>query len=304
MLAWRHAYQAPRRGHHYTAHAPAPCHPRCPPRSFLVGESQDALYVSFMGTKLPRDMATNANLFMEEVFLDAAMLSSGSSADFEDGGCGGGGGGGGSGVGAAGGRTLAAHRGFLARSRSIPIQSLYQEARSRGKRLVLCGEPLARGPACGTPSLLAVAACRGRRLPQLLLLTAGGMGARMEMPHRPHHATAVFCVQATAWAAPSPRSAPSSCCSTCPPTCTTPSGAPPACLPVLPCTTGRLDSLAAQFMPLIIVCPSHWQGPSPPLPLSPLAPHPLPLTLPLVLPAAAMALPPLPWATRPWPPQW
>jgi hypothetical protein len=30
---------------------------------YLLGESPDAIYVSFMGTKLPRDMATNANLF-------------------------------------------------------------------------------------------------------------------------------------------------------------------------------------------------------------------------------------------------
>lgn len=35
---------------------------------------------------------------------------------------------------------LLAHRGFLARARSIPIQQLYAEARARGKRLVLTGE--------------------------------------------------------------------------------------------------------------------------------------------------------------------
>lgn len=37
---------------------------------------------------------------------------------------------------------LLAHRGFLARARSIPIQQLYAEARARGKRLVLTGEQL------------------------------------------------------------------------------------------------------------------------------------------------------------------
>lgn len=30
---------------------------------YLVGESGDAMYVAFMGTKVPRDMVTNANLF-------------------------------------------------------------------------------------------------------------------------------------------------------------------------------------------------------------------------------------------------
>lgn len=95
---------------------------------FLLGESDDALYVSFMGTKLPRDMATNANLFQEEVVLDAAMLSSGASAEM--------------GEAPGAGRTLGAHRGFLARARSIPIHQLYREARARGKRLVLCGHSL------------------------------------------------------------------------------------------------------------------------------------------------------------------
>lgn len=65
--------------------------------------------------------------------LDAVMLASGASADIEAEA--------GASAGAAGGRTLAAHRGFLARARSIPIHQLYAEARARGKRLVLCGEP-------------------------------------------------------------------------------------------------------------------------------------------------------------------
>lgn len=69
-------------------------------------------------------------LLQEEVVLDAAMLSSGPSAEVGEGSAG---------TGVAGGRTLAAHRGFLLRARSIPIQQLYQEAQARGKRLVLCG---------------------------------------------------------------------------------------------------------------------------------------------------------------------
>jgi hypothetical protein len=35
----------------------------------------------------------------------------------------------------------AAHRGFLMRARSIPVEQLYFHARSQGKRLVLCGAP-------------------------------------------------------------------------------------------------------------------------------------------------------------------
>lgn len=75
--------------------------------------------------------------------LDAAMLSSGASADLAEGP--GGTTASGTAAGAAGGRTLAAHRGFLTRARSIPIHQLYQEARARGKRLVLCGERCGEG---------------------------------------------------------------------------------------------------------------------------------------------------------------
>lgn len=37
-----------------------PCLPAC---SFLMAESNDALFVAFMGTKRPRDIVTNVNLF-------------------------------------------------------------------------------------------------------------------------------------------------------------------------------------------------------------------------------------------------
>lgn len=57
---------------------------RCPPAlinswlacsnccRFLLGEGPDALYVAFMGTKLPRDMATNVNAF--QVCGECALL--------------------------------------------------------------------------------------------------------------------------------------------------------------------------------------------------------------------------------------
>lgn len=68
----------------------------------------------------------------EEVVLESGMLSNSSGAEISSS--------------PPGGRPpLLAHRGFLARARSIPIQQLYAEARARGKRLVLTGEWPAAG---------------------------------------------------------------------------------------------------------------------------------------------------------------
>ncbi len=65
----------------------------------------------------------------EEVVLESGMLSNSGGAEISSA--------------PPGGRPpLLAHRGFLARARSIPIQQLYAEARARGKRLVLTGEQL------------------------------------------------------------------------------------------------------------------------------------------------------------------
>jgi hypothetical protein len=109
--------------------------------SFLMAESADALFVAFMGTKRPRDMATNVNVWQDQILFDAA--ASGDAADA-------GGGAGGAGA------TPAAHRGFSARAKAIPIEALYHQARARGKRLVLCGERLMP---FFVASLLFIAAC-------------------------------------------------------------------------------------------------------------------------------------------------
>jgi alpha-beta hydrolase superfamily lysophospholipase len=69
----------------------------------------------------------------EEVVLDAAMLTGGASGHVLDSGAA---------AGTASRAQLAAHRGFLTRARGVPIDSLYREARARGKRLVLCGHSL------------------------------------------------------------------------------------------------------------------------------------------------------------------
>ena len=66
-----------------------------------------------MGTKSARDLLTNGHILMGPGWPDLA-------AD-------------------APGRAAAAHRGYLSRARSIPIEQLYAEARRRNKRLVLCG---------------------------------------------------------------------------------------------------------------------------------------------------------------------
>lgn len=68
------------------------------------------------------------DLPLQEVRLDAALLSTDEAESVA-----------GEGQGPATGQPPAAHRGFVTRARGIPIDALYQEARARGKRLVLCG---------------------------------------------------------------------------------------------------------------------------------------------------------------------
>ena len=80
---------------------------------FLLAESEDALWVAFMGTKSARDLLTNGHILMGLVWPELAADAPGGAA--------------------------AAHRGYLSRARSIPVEQLYAEARRRGKRLVLCG---------------------------------------------------------------------------------------------------------------------------------------------------------------------
>ena len=101
---------------------------------YAVGESDDAMYVAFMGTKMARDFLANAAMWQDEVQLDASVLSIDEAEVVL----------GGTGTEQASlqqqsGQIPAAHRGFLTRSRGIPIDALFHEAQRRGKRLVLCG---------------------------------------------------------------------------------------------------------------------------------------------------------------------
>ena len=106
--------------------------------SFLMAESPDALYVAFMGTKRPRDLVTNVNVYQDQILFDAASAGSGSPTSSMDGAADDGAVGPVP-AGAAGSAAPAAHRGFSSRAKAIPIEALYHQARAHGKRLVLCG---------------------------------------------------------------------------------------------------------------------------------------------------------------------
>ncbi|DBA88587.1 TPA: hypothetical protein ACH3X1_004236 [Trebouxia sp. C0004] len=84
---------------------------------YLLAEDNDALYVSFIGTKQRRDIMTNANIMQESLWpgLPTAV-------DSQD--------------------VPAAHTGFLNRARGVPIQELYKLAKKLKKRLVLTGHSL------------------------------------------------------------------------------------------------------------------------------------------------------------------
>lgn len=97
---------------------------------FVVGVGDDALYVAFMGTKLIIDYFTNAAWWAEAVEMDASMLASNEPEDLDLNG---------NDRNAIGQPLPAAHKGFLGRAKAIPVEALYQQARQRGKRLVLCG---------------------------------------------------------------------------------------------------------------------------------------------------------------------
>lgn len=183
--------------------------------------------------------------------LDAAMLSSGPSAEVGEGSAG---------AAVAGGRTLAAHRGFLARAGSIPVHQLYQEARARGKRLVLCGKAgwlcgvagWSAGWLAGGAGLRAAATAKGLVPPQEHVDPLARIGAAQEKQQRASQrqanqdarVPACAVLQATRWAARSPLFVRSACCSTCRQTCTTPSGAHPPCL--LDCSPDAWNDLPSK----------------------------------------------------------
>ena len=98
-------------------------------RSYLLAEGPGALYVAFIGTKQPRDLLADVNAVQAPLW-EAAAPAHGERAASNV-------------VDAAAAKRLPrCHRGFLTRARAIPIVHLYDEARRRRRRLVLCGHSL------------------------------------------------------------------------------------------------------------------------------------------------------------------
>lgn len=124
------------------------------PHRYLLAESGDTLFASFIGTKQYKDMITDANILQRALFHedngaddlqaedDAEALSStqggsangqvalklGSQST--------------NGKGKRFGQKPAAHRGFLTRAKGIPAVELYRLAKKKDRRLVLCGHSL------------------------------------------------------------------------------------------------------------------------------------------------------------------
>ncbi len=116
---------------------------------YLIARGRDALYLSFMGSKQPRDLLSDANVLTALVWgtetaaeaaqaasepaagaiaaaAEAAAATAAATAPEL------------AGVAAAG--APAAHRGFLWRSQGVPVEALLMHARRQGLRLVLCGK--------------------------------------------------------------------------------------------------------------------------------------------------------------------
>ena len=84
---------------------------------YLLAASEDALYVSFIGTKFLRDLVADLNV------VQVPLREAGPPSDAMP-------------------VVPRCHRGFLTRARAIPIVHLYAEARRTKRRLVLCGHSL------------------------------------------------------------------------------------------------------------------------------------------------------------------
>ncbi|KAL4447779.1 hypothetical protein ABPG75_004998 [Micractinium tetrahymenae] len=127
-------------------------------QQYVVAESDDAIFIAFLGTKRPADHLINLRLRHAPLLGRAGSwpgnwsgsslgrsLSSASLSSLDSEGSGGWGEGegeGGAPEGAASFTQAAAHSGYLRRAASIPAEQLYQLARVQGKRLVLAGHSL------------------------------------------------------------------------------------------------------------------------------------------------------------------
>ena len=109
--------------------------------------------MAFIGTKQPRDLLADVNAVQAPLWEAAAPAHGERSAA------------GGADPAAAARKLPRCHRGFLARARAIPIVHLYDEARRRRRRLVLCGHSLGGAVAAvsAVRLLLALRALPGER---------------------------------------------------------------------------------------------------------------------------------------------
>ncbi|KAH7286299.1 hypothetical protein KP509_33G068100 [Ceratopteris richardii] len=140
------------------------------PHRYLLAESGDTIFASFIGTKHYKDMITDANILQRPLFSDDVDANGQQdNVNFEET------------VGTQGNsradpaalklklqssngkrkkRKPAAHRGFLARARGIPAAELYRLAKKKDRRLVLCGHSL--GGAVAVLTTLAILKVLGR----------------------------------------------------------------------------------------------------------------------------------------------
>lgn len=80
-------------------------------QSYVVGETEDAMVVAFLGTKKKGDLLVSLNLRAAEAFLPLAP-------------------------------DVSVHKGYLSRALSIPTEELYKQATAKGKRLVFAGHSM------------------------------------------------------------------------------------------------------------------------------------------------------------------
>ena len=103
---------------------------------YIVAETQDTVYVSFVGTKRLQDLLTDLNYWQTHLQPEDAL--SRPSAD--------------------GGRLLV-HQGFMARAQGIPIEQLYQLAEQKNKSLCFCGVILSKPHHCLSCCLVTLHMC-------------------------------------------------------------------------------------------------------------------------------------------------
>jgi hypothetical protein len=90
---------------------------------YIVAETDDSLYVSFVGTKRLQDVLTDLNYWQSPLHPMGQPSSSSTPQD------------------AAPDEPakLLVHKGFMARAQGVPIEQLYQLALQKGKALLFCG---------------------------------------------------------------------------------------------------------------------------------------------------------------------